>query len=397
MQLVEVTTKEHIKQFHALPFEIYKNDAAWIPALRQDIEQIFDPKKNEFYTHGEAIRWILLNSKGTCIGRIAAFINEKKASTFQQPTGGMGFFECINDQETAFFLFDSAKDWLAARGMEAMDGPINFGENDKFWGLIIENFEDPPYYGQNYNPEYYKTLFEAYGFEIYYKQLVFYRDYHMPLQEVFERRAKRFEDKPQYRVEKFRKKDHFKFAEDFRTIYNRAWQTHENFKGMSQEQSIAILGKMMPVIDENLIYFAYNEQVPIGFFIGLPELNQAFKYANGNLNTWGKLKVFWYTKIKNVVNTSFGLAFGIDPKYQGLGVEGFIFRVYKNEVAKQPEKYKDLIITWIGDFNPKMVNIIEGLGAKVFRRMATYRYLFDRSKPFERSPIITGRKENVKS
>ncbi|OPG94324.1 hypothetical protein B2I21_32060, partial [Chryseobacterium mucoviscidosis] len=88
--------------------------------------------------------------------KVAVFINE----TYQQkqPTGGIGFFDCVNDQETANFIFDHCKSWLQERGMEAMDGPINFGERDKFWGLVIEGFIEP-LYGMNYNFPYYKDLF----------------------------------------------------------------------------------------------------------------------------------------------------------------------------------------------------------------------------------------------
>ena len=47
--------------------------------------------------------------------------------------------------------------------MEAMDGPINFGERDKFWGLLIEGFSEP-LYAMNYNAPYYKELFEKTSF-----------------------------------------------------------------------------------------------------------------------------------------------------------------------------------------------------------------------------------------
>ena len=49
----------------------------------------------------------------------------------------MGFFECINDESVAFAMFDKCKAWLQERGMEAMDGPINFGERDRWWGLVV--------------------------------------------------------------------------------------------------------------------------------------------------------------------------------------------------------------------------------------------------------------------
>ncbi len=89
------------------------------------------------------------------------------------PVGGIGFFDCINDQAAADMLFDVAKHWLLQKGMEAMDGPINFGERDRWWGLVVEGFEPPPLYCMNFNPPYYQHLFENYGFRNYFNQICF--------------------------------------------------------------------------------------------------------------------------------------------------------------------------------------------------------------------------------
>ena len=79
MTIIEVKTSAHIKAFHQIPFEIYKNDSNWIPHIKQDVEKVFTKKENKFFRHGEAIRWILKNDDNIYIGRIAAFINRKKA------------------------------------------------------------------------------------------------------------------------------------------------------------------------------------------------------------------------------------------------------------------------------------------------------------------------------
>ncbi|MEL6133822.1 MAG: GNAT family N-acetyltransferase, partial [Bacteroidota bacterium] len=149
--IVRVDSPELEKAFYGLPEKIYAHDPDWIRPLIQDVKKVFDPKQNPFFEHGELDRWVLKSPTGEVIGRVAAFINERKAHTFRQPTGGMGFFECVEDQDAAFALFDTAKAWLEAHNMEAMDGPINFGERSQFWGLMIENDMDTPYQ-HCYNP-----------------------------------------------------------------------------------------------------------------------------------------------------------------------------------------------------------------------------------------------------
>lgn len=385
MQLRKVITQKDSEEFIQLPHEIYKNDKNWIAPLKQDIQKIFDPKKNKYFRHGEAVRWIL-SKNGKTIGRVAAFINRKTAEKFKQPTGGMGFFECINDKDAAFLLFDTCKEWLEKREMQAMDGPINFGEKDQFWGLITENFNYPPYYNQNYNPAYYVNFFEDYGFKLYYEQYIYFRTVEKELSDKLKKRSQIFEEDPAYEFTHIKKSNLEKYAEDFRTVYNRAWVKHEGFGKMEKPQALAILNSIKPILDEKLVYFAYFEGRPIGFFIALPEINQIFKYVNGNLNWWGKIK-FLYHQMIGSCTTFFGLAFGIDPDFQGKGLEAALFEKSRNENERR-KKYKDVVITWIGDFNPKMLRVIEGIGAEKMRTLVTYRYLFDKNASFERAKAI---------
>ena len=129
-RLIPVTDKRTRTLFHDVMRMVYKDDPNFICPPDSLIEDTFTPVKNAFFTHGEATRWILVDENNNLAGRVAAFINTKKAYTFKVPTGGMGFFECFNDYKAAEILFNSCRSWLSERGMEAMDGPINFGEND---------------------------------------------------------------------------------------------------------------------------------------------------------------------------------------------------------------------------------------------------------------------------
>src|ERR1043165_2758603 len=101
MQLIEVNSFKTQKEFLEVSLSIYRNDANWIRPLDSDINSVFDPEKNKLFKHGDAIRWILRDNSGKFIGRVAAFVNENTARTSEYITGGMGFFECINDQQHA--------------------------------------------------------------------------------------------------------------------------------------------------------------------------------------------------------------------------------------------------------------------------------------------------------
>src|SRR5882724_6046393 len=131
MILKEVISAADKQEFLLLPIQLYKDSAQWIRPLDKDIESVFDPERNKTFRTGECIRWILKNESNEAIGRIAAFYDNKIVNKGNdQPTGCLGFFECINDQRAAFMLFDQCKQWLQSKGMQAMDGPVNFGSRD---------------------------------------------------------------------------------------------------------------------------------------------------------------------------------------------------------------------------------------------------------------------------
>ena len=83
------------------------------------------------------------------------------------------------------------------------------------------------------------------------------------------------------------------------------------------------------------------------------------------------------------------MVFGIVPEWQGKGIDAYII-VESSKVIQSPQtSYTEYEMQWIGDFNPKMVNIAESIGDTFrSRNLATYRYLFDRIKEFKRHPIL---------
>jgi len=145
MKVIEVTSRRHIEEFLRLPVRLYKNTPQWIRPLDHEIELVFNREKNNAFRHGDLARWILQDDNGQTIGRVAAFVNEKIArKDNDQPTGGMGFFECINDKEAAFRLFVHCKEWLQARGIEAMGGPVNFGNRARWGGHVVAGSDGEP-------------------------------------------------------------------------------------------------------------------------------------------------------------------------------------------------------------------------------------------------------------
>ncbi len=385
MKLILVEDAASAQQFLEVPLLLYRSDRDYIRPLDKDVEDIFDPAKNKAFRHGKCIRWVLILD-GELIGRIAAFINHKyKNKGDEQPTGGVGFFECINDQAAANILFNAAKKWLGEHGMQAMDGPINFGERDRWWGLVIEGFK-PPIYLMNYNQPYYQALFENYGFRNFYNQVCWHLFVQTILPDRFYDMHKKFFIDPSYKAVHFKKNQLKKFAVDFSTVYNMAWASHEGNKHISEEVAIKMFKTMKPVIDEKLIWYVYHNDKPVAVWLNLPDINQIVKRLNGKFTLLAKFK-FAYLRWKGVCNKFTGIVFGIVPALQGTGVDYYMI-VEAAKIIQSKTKYNELELQWQGDFNPKMLNISKNLGAEKSRLLATCRYLFDRTKPFKRHPVL---------
>lgn len=385
MQVAEVKDAQLAWDFLEVNAMMNAGNANYIRALNNEVNEVFDPSKNKNFKWRKAKRWVAFADNGEPIGRIAAFTNEKyinKGTDFK--TGGIGFFDCINDQATANVLFDTAKQWLISEGMEAMDGPINFGDRDKWWGLMVDGFEQEPMYGMSYNPSYYKELFEGYGFQNYYNQYYYYMNVDDPLPEKFPERYEKFNAKPGYSVKHVKLRHLEKYAEDFATVYNAAWAQHGEAKEITKEQVVKLFKKMKPIMDERVVWFAYYKEDPIAMFINIPDLNQYFKHFNGEFGLLQKLQLLWM-KWRGTNKRLTGLAFGVVPKYQALGVDSYL--IYAAGLQLQGKGwYHQYEMGWAGDWNPKMVNIYKSLGGKQSRQMVTFRYIFDEKYPFERHP-----------
>ena len=385
MKIAEVNNARTRKAFHDTARIIYKNDDTWVCPLDREIESIFDPSGNVFFKHGEASRWLLYDQKNKLIGRVAAFIDRHTAFKQDQPTGGMGFFECINDKQAAFLLFDTACEWLTARGMEAMDGPVNFGETDKYWGLLVDGFTHPSY-EIAYNHPYYQELFESYGFQTYYKQEGFHLDLKKELPPKFLKIAEWVAEKPDYSFRHFEWKHADRFVNDFAEVFNQAWASFkENFEPIEPAYIKKTLQKARAIIEEEFIWYAYNKGRPIAIYLMYPDVNQILKKLNGKLTLPALLK-FLYLKRKKTMTRARGVLMGVIPPFQGLGIEsGIILNIAK--VMERKPHYTEIEFSWVGDFNPKMRKIFLAVGSVPVKHYITYRYLFDRNKPFKRYPI----------
>ena len=383
MTLLEVDQRTRLQQdFLNVVTAIYQNNTTWVRPLNKDLNAVFTPSHNSFFQRGELKRWVLYD-KGRPIGRIAAFYDSVTAriATNLQQTGGIGFFECINDKAAAHVLFDTAKQWLAEKGMEAMDGPINFGERHKWWGLLVDAFERSPNFQCNYHPPYYRNLFESYGFQVYFKQYTYSISRTAVIPEDMRKRAERILSNSKYTVEYRKKHEIDRMAEEITYIYNKAWANRKDVASTTETDARNLLKTMRPLMDSKLLWFAYYDKQPVAMYLSIPDVNQIIRPLNGKLSLLNKLW-FLYRAKTHVCTKAIGLVFGIVPRFQGRGIADALIIATGKVHQGGYDRYLHYEMNWIGDFHPAMQHVVEALGATRLKTHCTYRKLFDSTQPF---------------
>ncbi|MCO6495347.1 MAG: GNAT family N-acetyltransferase [Bacteroidetes bacterium] len=369
MRVVEVVNQSDRNEFLDFPSVLFKADKSFIRHLDIDIEAVFDDKSNRFLQFGEAKRW-LLKSDDKTIGKIAAFYHKEK---IDKPFCGLGFFDCINNQEAANILFKTGLDWLKSKGFSNALAPINFGDRDSFWGLLIDGYTDPSY-RENYNSSYYQQLFENYGFIKDFEQTTSVLKRGEFNIERFSKLSTRVLSNPKYKFRHFEISKHQQFADDFAEIYNKAWQNHSFYRPMSVEQVRKQIKSLSAIAPEKLNWFVYADGKPAGFYINVLNINSIFKKSKGKFNLCTKLR-FLFNKSK--IHSIRGIVFGVIPEYHNLGLEvGMIMKTYEQLQLNEFKHIQETELSWVGDFNPKMLSMFESLGARVSKVHYTYKIEF---------------------
>lgn len=362
MNLTEVLHDDEIKLFHDFPRKLYQNDTEFISHLDSDIESIFSNRESTSGKKENHKRWLLFQD-GEVIGKIAAFYSEHLG------IAGIGFFDCIDDLNAAHELFHVAENWLKSEGYTEIQAPINFGDRDKYWGLLVEGFKNPSYQ-ENYNYPYYRRLFELNGY---------IREFEQTTSETSPEQVKneKYLDLNNigvdsgYHFEHYRKRNMMKYVSDFTEVYNKAWKERDFFSPMSVDKIKSMMVTMKPIIREDIIWFAYYKDEPVAFLINVIDVNQIFKKLNGKLNWWQIIRFAYYRYTMKITRIR-GIVFGIVPEHRGKGIYmGLIARIY--HVIKNDKHLKSIELSWIGDFNAKMHVLFAKVGAVKTKTHITYK------------------------
>jgi hypothetical protein len=369
-QLKEVSG---FKQFHAVLKEVYRGNKQYVYPLQGDIEGILSAK-NKAYDGTNLKLWVVLEEGKRPVGRIAAFIDRERNEELELPVGGLGFFESIENDQVAGLLFDIAEGWLRTEGMHAVDGPINFGERDKFWGLLVRGWYRP-LYQETYNPPYYRRMFEDRGY-VPHEQCLTMRGVVSEFPgERLAGLAGRVKERYGLYTKQIDKNDLPTAANDFAQAYNAAFNHWPYFKPMSGEDVLPTFREMKPIMDPHLTCLAYDkDDQPIGMAGLIPDINCFMKGVNGKLDWKGLPRFLYRLKFQKQPRNCKGIAFGIVSEYQRMGVYPLMVdAMFQSGNRHTSRTYKYVDMATIRGHNEVMVKTCEKMNTKVHREHMAYR------------------------
>ncbi|MEX0594219.1 MAG: hypothetical protein WD115_05540 [Balneolaceae bacterium] len=377
LKIEKIETDAQVERFHALPHRLHDSSSPWIPPFRFEIERIFTPGKNPWYEQGDCERFLVSNGSED-LARFAVMTHQRKDYLYEPVMGGMGFIEMVNDGEVAGTLIDAVKAWHLKRGRGAFRGPVNAGENDHWWGLLVQNYEEPPIYGMDYHPPYYRELLEATGAEKLDDHYSYKRFFSDPLPERLVKITDRIESRPGVELRPVRMDRLEEDAEAIRQIYNEAWREQDiverekEFTELTRESVQAMVKQLKPVMIPDSVLIAFVNGDPASFIVCVPDLNEISAKTGGTLHWWDMARFWRFGKRATRLRT---LVFGTKPTYRKTGMEALTFVRGIQMTKKAAPKLEYLEGAWVSEKNWLMQRSLEALGCHHHKTHRTYRWL----------------------
>jgi GNAT superfamily N-acetyltransferase len=366
MTIHKVQSKKDLMDFIKLPWSIYKDNPYWVPHLLMDRKKILDKKKNPFFLHAEA-EYFLARHDNKIAGRIAAIKNDLHNKEHNDKVGFFGFFECENNQETANKLFDTAKEWLRSKNLTHMRGPANPSSNDEY-GLLIDGFEDTPRLLMTYNPKYYITLIENYGFKKA-KDLYAYKleNKKVLASDKLRRVSEIARQRSGIKIRELDMKNFNKELENFKEVYNKTWEPNWGFVPMTNEEIDAMAKDLKMLIEPHIVLFGEINNKIVGFALVVLDYNQIFKELNGRLFPFGFIKLMTQ---KKKIKWARIIVLGILPEYQRKGLDGVLYWEIVNRAHNIGIDLGEA--SWVLEDNEMMKRGAAVMNGEIYKRYRIY-------------------------
>ncbi|MBX3433062.1 MAG: GNAT family N-acetyltransferase [Pirellulales bacterium] len=367
VEVVPVDSRRLRKQFFHLPWELYAGDPFWVPPIRIVQKELLGFHRHPFHDQAEMRHFLALRD-GRPVGRLSAIVNHAHNDWYKERRGFFGFFESIEDEAVSGALFDAARAWFAAQEIEAIRGPVNPSLNYEL-GLLLDGFQDTPWFMMTYNKPYYARLIEAYGFRKAQDMFAFWG--HVSMLEQVTKQIGHLAGSVLDRMNlKCRRMDPRKFDEEIRTfldIYNKSLVSTWGFVPMSDGEVKKQAAGMKRMIVPELTTIGEIDGKPVGTMFGLLDYNPRIKQIDGKLFPFGFIKLL---SNKRAIKRVRLISTNVLPEYQSWGIGlALVSRLVPDAMQWGIEEAE---FSWVLESNDLSYKTLKKGGAKINKQYRVY-------------------------
>ncbi len=324
-EIREVRNRRDLKSFIFLPEKIHAGRQNWVPTLRKNEWNYFNPGKNYAFSYCDVIRLIALNGE-TPVGRVMGIINTRYNDANDVKTARWGYLETYDNehrQEVMHALLSTVEGWARERGMTRIVGPYGFTNQDPT-GYMYEGFENRATIGTYYNFEWMPQALETEGYSKELDYVVFKIDVPEPLPPLFEKIVQRILRRGNYELIEFRKKSEVKpWIRPLFSLMNDIMGNSDiyGYSALDDVEMDTLAKKYLSILDPRFIKLVLRDGEPVAFFIAMPDMTEGIQRARGRYLPFGFLKIL---KARRETEQLDLLVAGILDEYRGKGLDAFM-------------------------------------------------------------------------
>ena len=287
----EVKTARDRREFVKLSFRLHREHTNWVPPLIVQEKAFINPAKNSHMAYSKTACY-LARKDGAPAGMIMALINRKLIERSKDAHARFCKFDSVDDREVAHSLLGAAEKWARGQGMKRLVGPLGFSNQDA-QGFIIEGFDERPSIGTIYNFAYIPKMLEAEG----YSKEVDYVTLKIPIPEtipeLYLKIAERIENRLGVKIVEFgTKRELLPYLPRILRFMNATYVDIYGFIPLSDEAIRRTVRNYREIVGPELVKIVADSRGEIvGFILGIKDITEGFKKANGRLLPFGYFKI----------------------------------------------------------------------------------------------------------
>ena len=370
IRVLPVTSAREKRLFLTFPWRIYKGDPLWVPPLLSERAKTIDPQRGLFFKDGYAELFMAWQN-GKPVGTIVCA--EDTSATKAKGAGEclVGFFECVQDYGVAEALFERATEWAGAHKLGSLFGTFNL-DREESRGVLVEGRDRPPVSYCGHNPAYYQGFFEQYGFQKFGGDGLAYAiniNLNTPEIQHLMRLAEKIRQRKNIRVRGGNLKDIQGEIDIILELQNRGLAHMEDFTPYTRASIEAMILPALEFIDPELILFAEVDGKAVGWFPGIPNMNEVLIHLNGLRHPWDYLRLAKYARLKPKCLAVKSIA--VVPEHWDTGAGVLLFDEMARRASAKGYQWADLSLT--GEDNLDTFPLAHRMGAKIYKRYRFYR------------------------